>query len=127
MPDPWAVCSRSRTTRGRTASSPTSCGSRSWAARAESSRHVAPSLPRLLSSLRGGDAGATWTTLDGGLPHRDAYLTILRQAFDAEAEGAGLGLYFGSTSGEVFGSGDGGASWFTVHDRLAKVHSVRVA
>ena len=73
------------------------------------------------------DAGATWTTLGNGLPGREAYLTVLRQAFAGEGEGERMGLYFGATNGEVFGSGDGGASWFTVHDRLAKVHSVRVA
>ena len=42
---------------------------------------------------------------------RDAYLTILREAFDTRGEGRALELYFGATSGEVFGSGDAGASW----------------
>jgi photosystem II stability/assembly factor-like uncharacterized protein len=73
------------------------------------------------------DAGASWTSLSEGLPDDDAYLTILRQAFDREGEGDGLGLYFGATSGDVFGSGDGGRSWFSVHERLAPVNSVRVA
>jgi len=31
------------------------------------------------------------------------------------------------TSGDVFGSRDGGASWFSVHERLAPVNTVRVA
>ncbi len=73
------------------------------------------------------DAGAAWLERGQGLPAREAYLTVLRQAFDREGEGAGLGLYFGATSGDVFGSGNGGASWFTVHERLAPVTSVRVA
>jgi hypothetical protein len=73
------------------------------------------------------DAGTTWTSLSEGLPQEQAYLTILRQAFDREAEGDQLGLYFGATSGDVFGSGDGGRSWFSVHERLAPVNSVRVA
>jgi photosystem II stability/assembly factor-like uncharacterized protein len=73
------------------------------------------------------DAGATWTSLSDGLPEEDAYLTILRQAFDREGEGPGMGLYFGATSGDVFGSGDAGGSWFTVRERLAPVNSVRVA
>ena len=38
-----------------------------------------------------------------------------------------MGLYFGATSGDVFGSADAGASWFTAHERLAPVNSVRVA
>ena len=73
------------------------------------------------------DAGETWTSLSEGLPQEDAYLTILRQAFDREGDGEELGLYFGATSGDVFGSGDGGRSWFSVHERLAPVNSVRVA
>jgi photosystem II stability/assembly factor-like uncharacterized protein len=73
------------------------------------------------------DAGATWTPLSDGLPQEDAFLTILRQAFDREGQGPSMGLYFGATSGDVFGSGDAGASWFTVRERLAPVNSVRVA
>jgi hypothetical protein len=73
------------------------------------------------------DAGATWTALADGLPQPDAYLTILRQALDREGSGEELGLYFGATSGDVFGSADGGLTWFTVHERLAPVNSVRVA
>ena len=36
-------------------------------------------------------------------------------------------LFFGATSGDVFGSPDAGAHWFSVHERLAPVTSVRVA
>jgi hypothetical protein len=38
-----------------------------------------------------------------------------------------MGLYFGATSGEVFGSGDAGATWFKVAEHLPPVHSVRAA
>jgi photosystem II stability/assembly factor-like uncharacterized protein len=70
------------------------------------------------------DAGATWTSRDNGLPGEDAYLTILREAFDWTGEGERLELYFGATSGEVYGSGDAGASWFTVAAHLPPVLSV---
>jgi photosystem II stability/assembly factor-like uncharacterized protein len=73
------------------------------------------------------DAGATWAARGDGLPEEDAYLTILRQAFDREGSGDGMGLYFGATSGDVFGSGDAGATWFTAATHLPPVHSVRVA
>jgi photosystem II stability/assembly factor-like uncharacterized protein len=73
------------------------------------------------------DAGETWTARGEGLPARDAYLTVLRQAFGRTGEGEELELYFGSTSGELFGSGDAGASWFTAANRLPPVYSVRVA
>jgi len=71
------------------------------------------------------DAGASWTARGDGLPQRDAYLTILRQAFDRAGAGSALELYFGSTSGAVFGSSDAGASWFTAASHLPPVYSVR--
>jgi hypothetical protein len=73
------------------------------------------------------DAGSSWIERAEGLPQEDAYLTILRQAFGRAGEGPDLALFFGATSGDVFGSPDGGASWFPVHERLAPVNSVRVA
>ena len=72
------------------------------------------------------DAGTSWTAHGNGLPQDDAYLTILRQAFDGD-DGSPLGLYFGATSGDVFGSADAGATWFSVASRLAPVASVRVS
>jgi photosystem II stability/assembly factor-like uncharacterized protein len=71
------------------------------------------------------DAGESWTPRGDGLPSEHAYLTVLRQAFDRAGEGDGLQLYFGATSGEVFGSGDAGASWFTAAAHLPPVFSVR--
>ena len=70
------------------------------------------------------DAGASWTARGDGLPQEHAYLTILREAFDWARAGDGLELYFGATSGDVFGSGDAGASWTTVATRLPPVLSV---
>ena len=71
------------------------------------------------------DAGATWTPRGDGLPAEHAYLTVLRQAFGGAGEGDGLQLYFGATSGAVFGSGDAGTSWFTAAEHLPPVFSVR--
>ena len=71
------------------------------------------------------DAGASWTAHDDGLPP-DGYLTVLRQAFGQNGRDP-LGLYFGATSGDVFGSADGGASWTLAAGDLAPVLSVRVA
>ena len=71
------------------------------------------------------DAGATWTPRDQGLPRGDAYLSVLRQSFAATGAGATLELYFGATSGEMFGSGDAGRTWFSVAQRLPAIASVR--
>jgi hypothetical protein len=70
------------------------------------------------------DAGASWTPRGDGLPQPHAYLTILREAFERKGEGDALELYFGATSGAVFGSGDAGESWFEVAANLPPVHSV---
>ena len=71
------------------------------------------------------DAGATWTARSDGLPGA-GYLTVLRQAF-AHDGGDPLGLYFGATSGEVFGSADAGATWSRAAGEIAPVLSVRVS
>jgi hypothetical protein len=52
---------------------------------------------------------------------------VLREAFDSAGSGAGLELYFGATSGDVFGSGDAGATWSTTAAHLPPVYSVRAA
>ena len=70
------------------------------------------------------DGGDSWTARGGGLPQEHAYLTILREAFDWVGEGKALELYFGATSGDLFGSGDAGQSWSTVATRLPPVLSV---
>jgi hypothetical protein len=70
------------------------------------------------------DAGASWQARGDGLPQDHAYLTVLREAFDWLGEADALELYFGATSGTVFGSGDAGASWFEVAANLPPVHSV---
>ncbi len=54
----------------------------------------------------------------------DAYLTVLREAFDRAGEDEALELYFGATSGDVFGSGDAGASWAVAATRLPPVYSI---
>jgi photosystem II stability/assembly factor-like uncharacterized protein len=70
------------------------------------------------------DAGASWAARGDGLPQEHAYLTILREAFSWTGEGEALELYFGATSGDVFGSGDAGANWSAAATRLPPVLSV---
>lgn len=70
------------------------------------------------------DRGNSWIEHTDGLPQKDAYLTVLRQAFCSDGNDP-LGLYFGAESGELFGSVDGGASWSTLALRLPPIFSVR--
>jgi photosystem II stability/assembly factor-like uncharacterized protein len=70
------------------------------------------------------DAGSSWAARGDGLPAEHAYLTVLRQAFSSAGEGDHLELYFGATSGDLFSSGDAGATWSTAATRLPPVFSV---
>jgi hypothetical protein len=70
------------------------------------------------------DAGETWHARGDGLPQENAYLTVLRQAFDHAGQGEQLELYFGTTTGEVFGSGDAGATWALLAAHLPPIHSL---
>jgi photosystem II stability/assembly factor-like uncharacterized protein len=72
------------------------------------------------------DRGASWTARGTGLPEEGAYLTVLRQAFCDDGADP-LGLWFGTESGTVFGSVDGGASWFLAAEHLPKVTSVQAS
>ena len=72
---------------------------------------------------RTSDAGNTWERQDAGLPQHDAWLTIKRQAFGADTCDP-VGLYFGTTSGEVWVSDDEGASWRTIARHLPEIYSV---
>jgi len=71
-----------------------------------------------------GDAGASWEPRTEGLPQEDTYLTLLRQAFCHDGRDP-LGLYFGTTSGEVFASADSGATWTSAAKNLPPITSVR--
>jgi photosystem II stability/assembly factor-like uncharacterized protein len=71
------------------------------------------------------DAGESWTRCDAGLPHR-AWFTVKRQAMTVD-EGDPVGVYFGTTSGEVWGSTDEGASWQPLVQHLPEIYSVEFA
>jgi len=70
------------------------------------------------------DGGASWAPRGEGLPSEQAYLTILRQAFTSTGAGDALELYFGATSGALYGSADAGATWYEVAPNLPPVLSV---
>ena len=69
------------------------------------------------------DAGRTWKDLREGLPQRNAYFGVLRQAMATDRlEPAGV--YFGTSSGTVFASADEGESWAPIAEHLPIVTSV---
>ena len=67
------------------------------------------------------DGGKTWEQLRSGLPQDNAYDVVYRHAL-GYASGR---LAFGSTTGNLYVSEDGGESWVTVANNLPPIHSVR--
>jgi photosystem II stability/assembly factor-like uncharacterized protein len=73
------------------------------------------------------DAGKTWQRLDRGLPRAQGWFTVLRQAMCADGDGKRLGLYFGTTGGDVWASSNEGESWRCIARHLPQVYSVTYA
>jgi hypothetical protein len=78
------------------------------------------------AAYRTRDAGQSWERQDRGLPREHGYFTVMRQAFTADPLDP-VGLYFGTTGGELWTSRDEGASWQTLAAHLPYVLSVTTA
>jgi photosystem II stability/assembly factor-like uncharacterized protein len=72
------------------------------------------------------NGGESWEPLAKGLPQKDAFETVLRDAMAVDRMNP-AGVYFGTRSGKVFGSNNGGASWSTVIEGLPPVVCVKAA
>ena len=72
------------------------------------------------------DAGASWDPMTEGLPQKNAYETVLRDALTADSLD-NPGIYFGTRSGKLFGSLDDGATWRELADGLPPVVCVKTA
>jgi len=72
------------------------------------------------------DAGASWERLERGLPQSNAHLGVLREGMAIDSHDV-PGLYFGTTTGQVFASPDEGASWSEIATYLPAISSVEVA
>ncbi len=69
------------------------------------------------------DRGASWVRQDKGLPQGQAWFTVKRQAMSAD-QADPVGLYFGTTSGEVWCSFDEGKKWQCLMLHLPHLYSV---
>ena len=72
------------------------------------------------------DAGKSWTRQDAGLPREQAWLTVRRQAMTADARDP-LGLYFGTTGGELWASTNEGARWECIARHLPLIQAVEAS
>ena len=77
---------------------------------------------RVYRSKTGGD---DWQALSKGLPQKDCYVNVLRDAMDVDALDP-CGVYFGTSGGQVYVSPDGGDSWNAIVHDLPPVLSVEV-
>ena len=72
---------------------------------------------------RSRNGGRSWQRQDRGLPRSQAWFTVLRQAMCSD-DAARLGLYFGTTQGEVWASASEGESWRCLVRNLPEIYSV---
>ncbi|WP_300339678.1 glycosyl hydrolase [Accumulibacter sp.] len=72
------------------------------------------------------DGGASWQRLDTGLPASQAWWTVKRQAMTADRLDP-VGLYFGTSSGELWMSRDEGLRWQCIARHLPEIYAVEVA
>ncbi len=72
------------------------------------------------------NGGKTWQRQAAGFPESQAWWTVKRQAMTADAQDP-LGLYFGTTSGELWMSRDEGARWSCIAQHLPEIYAVEAA
>jgi photosystem II stability/assembly factor-like uncharacterized protein len=72
------------------------------------------------------DGGQKWSRQDHGLPDTQAWWTVKRQAMTSDACDP-LGLYVGTTSGELWASTDEGASWSGIARHLPEIYALEAA
>ena len=72
------------------------------------------------------DAGESWHALRTGLPQKDAFLGVLREGMAIDTHES-PGVYFGTSTGQVYASADAGESWSEIAGYLPAISSVEVA
>ena len=78
-----------------------------------------------LQVFRSRSGGDEWEALTNGLPQRDCYVNVLRDAMAVDSLDE-CGVYFGTTGGQVYASADSGDSWESIVRDLPAVLSVEV-
>jgi photosystem II stability/assembly factor-like uncharacterized protein len=78
-----------------------------------------------LRVYRSKTGGNEWEALGNGLPQRNCYVNVLRDAMAVDTMDS-CGIYFGTTGGQVYCSADSGDSWNPIVRDLPAVVSVEV-
>ncbi len=90
--------------------------------KSDSEHYVPDGKLRVYRSRTGGNE---WEALTKGLPQRDCYVNVLRDAMAVDSLDP-CGVYFGTTGGQVYASTDAGDSWAPIVRDLPAVFSVEV-
>jgi photosystem II stability/assembly factor-like uncharacterized protein len=78
-----------------------------------------------LRVYRSRSGGNEWEELSKGLPEKDCYVNVLRDAMAVDSMDS-CGVYFGTTGGQVYASNNAGESWNAIVRDLPAVLSVEV-
>ena len=78
-----------------------------------------------LRVYRSRSGGNEWEALSEGLPQRNCYVDVLRDALAVDSLDS-CGIYFGTTGGQVYASADSGDTWQAIAEYLPRVSSVEV-
>jgi photosystem II stability/assembly factor-like uncharacterized protein len=79
--------------------------------------------PAVWRSVNG---GGSWSRLARGLPEKDSFFTVQRDAMDID-ELKSPALYIGTTTGQLWIGREGGEEWECLFSSLPPVHCVKVA
>jgi len=74
---------------------------------------------------RSENGGGSWTKLARGLPKKQSYFTVLRDALTVDTVRSPA-LYFGTTTGQLWIGRDGGERWECLFDSLPPINCVKV-
>ncbi len=90
--------------------------------------HVNDGTRRYIAQERVGiwrtrDGGVNWSQLTKGLPDQRAFVEVLRHGLAVDSAHP-AGVYFGTTSGQLYGSQDEGETWSTLAVHLPEILSV---
>ncbi len=75
---------------------------------------------------RSENGGGSWKRLARGLPKKQSFFTVQRDAMDID-ELKSPALYFGTTTGQLWMGRDGGEEWSCLFDSLPPIHCVKAA
>ena len=90
--------------------------------KSDSEHYVHEGKLRVYRSRTGGNE---WEPLTKGLPQKNCYVNVLRDAMSVDSLDE-CGIYFGTTGGQVYMSPDGGDTWSAIVRDLPAVLSVEV-